>query len=141
LRTRVNAFGQLLPKFVGLPPRECKARVRVRAQTQDVASALVRVGESPTVRAAIDEQLQEQAIAVAQAEHIGAALDVPYLQIAFDEVTRHCKNFFGRYADILSSCKSSCNVARTSMDLGGLSRTLLHRNLLIYMYFWTLADV
>jgi hypothetical protein len=62
------------------------------------------------VRAAIDEQLQEQAIAVAQAEHIGAALDVPYLQIAFDEVTRHCKNFFGRYADILSSCKSSCNV-------------------------------
>jgi len=27
------------------------------------------------------------------------------------------------------------------MDLGGLSRTLLPRNLLIYLYFWTLADV
>jgi hypothetical protein len=76
-------------------------------------------------RGTIDKELQAVAIAVAHAQHRGAVLNSTYREIALDEMTRHCKNFFARCAAISSSCNECKNLRNLVERRGRRYRRIL----------------
>lgn len=93
LLARIEAFGQQVTHRVGLAPRDRQRRVRIGAERQHVALAAEAVVEAPTVLAVgVDEEQQDEAVAVGQALARIARLDCADRRVAGDQVPCHWSN-------------------------------------------------
>lgn len=81
--------GKTSVSSVGLAPGEGERSVRIGTQAQCVALAVEAVIQSPGGRAALDEQQQEQPVAVAQARARIARLDRANGGFRPDEIARN----------------------------------------------------
>jgi hypothetical protein len=101
LLARIEALGQQVPHRIGLAPCDSQRRVGVRAEREHVALAAEAVVEAPAMlAAAVDEQQQDEPVAIAQALARITRLDGAYRRVGRDQVTCHWSNccFFGQSA-------------------------------------------
>ncbi len=95
-------------------------RRRVGTEAQGIATPFESIVESPAVRASVDEQLEVQTFAVAQALASVSRSDRHDRCVGGNEVPGNGRNFQLRYSRFWSYCQSSCNVIS---EPAGLQRT------------------